>query len=301
MKTILLVVAILAMAPFFFVGGPSPIDPPTTSALLNLAHLVFFAAAAMLAWSAIPPLRRLGTGRALLVLLLTTLLLGLGIEVVQGRFARDPDWHDVWRNQLGVALAWFLVIRPPQRARSWILGLLAVLVLVEVGLVVRAYVVEWRVQHRLPVIADFETDGPADHWSDNTRRTRDLAWHGDHSLRIDLDTSTYSGTFARRFPRDWSGWRYLAFAIHNPDPDTLRLTVKVADREHYETGYEYENRFNRSIWAPPGWSEHRIPLAEVAAAPAQRRMDLREIVTFGMFATRLPAPRVIYLDHVRLE
>ena len=79
-------------------------------------------------------------------------------KVVQGRFARDPDWYDVWRNQLGVALAWFLVIRPPQRARSWILGLLAVLVLVEVGLVVRAYVVEWRVQHRLPVIADFRID-----------------------------------------------------------------------------------------------------------------------------------------------
>jgi len=41
-------------------------------------------------------------------------------------------------------------------------------------------------------------------------------------------------------------------------------------------------------------------LREVAAAPKGRTMDLARLRQVGIFASRLPEPRAIYLDSVRL-
>jgi len=298
---LIMITIVLAMAPLFFVGGPSAIDPPTIAALYNLGHVAFFALSTALVWLFLAPgLRRRPGWIALLATTFSVLVMGVLIEGVQARFARDPDWHDVWRNLVGVWLAWFLVIRPPTRLLIGGQLVVCALLAFEATLVWQTFAGEWQLQRRVPLIADFE-DPREGSWSQNSRRSDRYAAHGRYSLQVDLDTGTYSGTAPRRFPGDWRGYAHLAFDLYNPEPDSLRLTLLVGDRDHYRDGYRYENRYNGRVWAAPGWTAVRIRLADIAAAPRDRALDLGEVVSLGLFATRLPAPRVIYLDHVRLE
>lgn len=292
---------LLAMAPFFFVGGTGTADPPALKALQNLGHEAFFAVATFLAWIGLPSLRRRAGWPVLTLFSLIALLLGLVIEGAQSGLARAPDWRDIGRDLLGVWLTWFLIVRPPLRLRLIGQAVTTALLACELLLVIHAFVVDWRIQHRLPLLADFESAREAADWSGHAERSRDVASHGRFSLKVRLDTGRYPGTTPGRLPRDWRAWEYLAFDIFNPDPDTLRMTIIVGDRRHYRDGFVYTDRFNRDIRVVPGWNSCRFALAEIADAPARRPMDLAEIVTLGIFAMDLPEPRAIYLDHFRLE
>lgn len=292
---------LLLMAPFFFISGPSAVDPPTLSALQNLGHELFFAVATFLACISLPFLHRRANWLILALFSLTAILLGLIIEGAQSILARNPDWRDVGRNVLGVWLTWFLIVRPPTRFRTAAQAVTGALLAFELVLVVHAFAVEWRIQHQLPLLADFEHASEALDWPDNTQLSQDVASHGRCSLKVFLDTAKYSGTTPGRFPRDWRHRQDLAFDVFNPDPDTLELTVIVGDRRHYLDGFAYTDRFNQRVQAGPGWNNYRFALAKIASAPARRKMNLAEIVTLGVFATQLPEPRVVYLDHFRLE
>jgi len=89
--------------------------------------------------------------------------------------------------------------------------------------------------------------------------------------------------------------------VFNPSPDGIQITCRIHDRRHEEGEQLYEDRFNKGFLIHPGWNDLRIDLNEVATAPMGRMMDLGEIRAVGFFASRLPAPRIIFLDYVRLE
>jgi len=297
----LLLACLLLLLPFFVIGGPSPIDSPLYSQIWNLGHLVFFALFTLYLWHVIPVLRRRQDWLALLVLSLFAFVFGLFIEAVQSQFSRDPDWHDVRRNLIGVWLAWFLLLRPPHRFhRMGMVGAIALLIF-ELGLITRVGIEAWRVDHSLPVIADLEHPNEADYWGANTERSTEHSSHGEYSAKVSLDTTQYSGSGPNRFPQDWRGYESLFFDIFNPDSTVLKMTLTIGDRTHYENGYRFEDRFNGRLLAEPGWNGYRVPLADIENAPADRPMDMKQVVTLGIFATRLPAPRVIYIDHLRLE
>jgi hypothetical protein len=79
------------------------------------------------------------------------------------------------------------------------------------------------------------------------------------------------------------------------------LTCRVNDNEHNRRGYHYEDRFNRTYHINPGWRTITIPLEEIRTAPGQRPMQMEQIDNFAIFAIRLPRPRTIYIDNVRLH
>jgi hypothetical protein len=49
------------------------------------------------------------------------------------------------------------------------------------------------------------------------------------------------------------------------------------------------------------WNRIQIPMQDVENAPIDRKMDLKHITEFNLFAVSLPAPRTIYLDNLTLE
>ena len=58
---------------------------------------------------------------------------------------------------------------------------------------------------------------------------------------------------------------------------------------------------NRSFSILQGWQSISIPLDQVKTAPENRQMDLRQIQGVGIFAVRLPRPRTLYIDNVKLR
>jgi hypothetical protein len=115
-----------------------------------------------------------------------------------------------------------------------------------------------------------------------------------------MDTSLYSGVALEYFPGDWSGFRALEIEILNPSPESLDITCRIHDRRHEKGEQRHSDRFNKMYRLQPGWNNLRIDLEEVARAPAGRTMDLGEIRFVGLFATKLPASRTIFIDYVRL-
>jgi hypothetical protein len=116
-----------------------------------------------------------------------------------------------------------------------------------------------------------------------------------------MDTSLYSGITLVHFPRNWRGYRFLVLEVFTPSPEGLEVTCRIHDRQHEEGEQRYEDRFNKNFHLRPGWNCIRIDLDEVTRAPVGRTMDLGEIREVGLFASRLPVPRTIFVDYVRLE
>jgi len=156
---------------------------------------------------------------------------------------------------------------------------------------------------QFPLLSDFETPFEEDRWHRNANSSVDpsVARHGKASLRVEMDTSLYSGVSLVYFPRDWTGYRFLLLDVLNPSSEEINITCRIHDWRHEEGEQRYEDRFNKYIRLRQGWNDLRIDLGEVARAPVGRTMDLGEIRVVGLFASKLPAPRTIFVDHVRLE
>ena len=231
---------------------------------------------------------------------------GALIELAQTLFGRTADPGDVARNALGGLIGLFFLI-PERRAvpklpRRLVQAAVALLVAAQIWPLVADLADEAAARRRFPVLADFETPFEAGRWSGNAAFGIDRGMHrgGAASLRVVLNTSQYSGVFLDYFPGDWRGFRTLEIALHNASPQELSLVCRIHDRAHTLGAQHLEDRFNRSFSLPPGWTTVAVDLEEVAAAPKGRRMDMSQVSGLGLFAIRLPEPKVIHIDDVRL-
>jgi hypothetical protein len=145
-----------------------------------------------------------------------------------------------------------------------------------------------------------------------------------HSNGIAIDTARLPSAWDRaddpqslririrggQFPRialvepypDWRGYSRLMLDITNPEDRPLTLTLRVHDRDH--DNLRAADRFNRKFSLAA--SERRVlsfPLADIAASPAGRSMDMSEIasvIVFGKYNSDLIG-REYYLTRLWLE
>lgn len=152
---------------------------------------------------------------------------------------------------------------------------------------------------QFPVLGDFETDLETMRWSSGDI-DKNIARHGKRSLRVSFGTRKYEGTTLERSFGDWRGYKTFAFSIYNPDPDPLSMTVSIRDEEHFRRGGEYHDRFNHVYTMEQGWNDVSIPIADIENAPLARTLELNHLSEVVIFTVDPPAPRVMYLDYVRL-
>ncbi|HFQ89334.1 MAG TPA: hypothetical protein ENK27_04570, partial [Desulfobulbus sp.] len=236
------------------------------------------------------------------------LVAGSCIELLQmGVDGRYPDLRDVMRNQLGclVAFAFFSPVRVPVAGARFRLfqGGVLVLLLLTAWPLARAVIDERLAQSQFPVLSDFETPFERFRWKD-TRQLRVVTTpvrHGEHALRVQLSTATYSGTSLFYFPHDWRGYRWLRFSVFNPGSREIALHCRINDAWHREHGQRFEDRYHHRFLLQAGWNDLAVPLADVRQAPAGRTMDMQRIVGFGIFVVRQPRPLVLYIDNVYLD
>jgi len=290
-----------------FVGGPDVASVRSFKHAWNLGHIIAFGIWTYLLLRFWERLIHKTFWKQCLLMLVVTLILGALIEIAQYGPRRTPDLGDMIRNVIGALLA--LAIFSPARhqaSRSRLrllqVGVLiaAVLQLIPVALAITD---ERLAARQFPVLADFETPWETSRWGGDAELARDrlYSYNGSYSLKIELNTSTYSGVSLNYFPADWSEFKYLRFDLFNPSDTALKVTCRIHDALHAENELRYNDRFNRSYRVEPGWNPIGIPLADVTKAPQTRTMDLQAIQDFSIFAVRLSQPQILYLDNVRLE
>ncbi len=283
-----------------FVGGPTPTSHPLYPAIWNLGHILFFLLFTVWLLLAVPFFQQSRNLGKFFLLSVAVFGGGMTIETIQNGLGRSPEWHDIWRNQLGVLVGWFwLAPRSPKRT-IWLLGIAAAFI-IELVFIGQVYLQFQAVQEQLPILSALEQDSDIERWSGSVSLSSDVAFQGSHSLRLNLSTNKYSGAALKKFPRDWRGYHWLKFAVYNPDSQPLLHNLRINDRKHDQGGYKYTDRYNRVLTLHSGWQEVTIPLPEVQSAPRNREMDMSDIFGLGLFVMELPEARTIFLDYFRLE
>lgn len=289
-----------------FFGGPGAFAVRSLHHAWNLGHIVAFAAFCMLLldhWRGL-------AGKAFFpqtgALLLFGLIAGGLVELVQGATGGDCSWLDLGRDLIGclIASAFFserrLTLKKSAR-RLVQAGTIGLVVLAAVPFLL-ALADEAIARRQFPILGDFECPLEIDRWGGDARLAIDhgIFAAGKASLKIELNTTGYSGAMLKYFPGDWEGYKGLRFAIFNPEAVPLKIVCKVADRAHDRSGHRYKDRFNGPFELRSGWNRILIPMAEIEAAPRGRKMNLRQVTQVSFFAAGLKDKRTIYLDDVRL-
>lgn len=294
------------LAVLLFVGGPGYHTPRSLSSVWDLGHVAAFSlwSFLLLQWKTIEKSSRFLQWR---ILLAFGLLFGGITEGFQSLIGGDASFGDLLRDMLGVliTLSWFAPASDnlSSGARRTVKSVSVSLLLIACIPLIVSVSDELLARARFPVLSDFETPFEKDRWEGGARFAIDraIAHKGKASLRVEMDTSLYSGVSLVYFPRDWTGYRYLSMEIFNPMPDAFKITCRIHDGVHEKGEQRYDDRYNQVFHLLPGWNSLRIDLGDVLRAPVGRRMDIRNIRAVGVFSSRLPAPRTVFIDSVRLE
>jgi hypothetical protein len=178
------------------------------------------------------------------------------------------------------------------------------LVLIMVALVLTPRAIDFwdmcQASRQFPLLGDFETRFEARRWSSGTIDTS-IARQGNASLRVELKAGQqYPGTTLKRSIGNWQGYLFLELSIHNPGPYPVRMTISIRDKEHFDRGGEYKDRFNQSFFIQQGWNDLRIPIGAIENAPAERKLDLSGLTEVVVFTTGPADAKVVHFDRVRL-
>ncbi len=299
----LLCVGLLVVSSLFFIGGPDASSPLVFFYLWDLGHVVFFFALVM----CLQLIRPLRFWRDWLLLVVGVLLIGIAIELIQKYIGRNASWGDVFRNLYGVFLA--LGVSGGGIANRWLLGsirLLSVLCLMpSLWMTSSAVYADLRMRAQFPLINGFENAYELRQVVRIGRsvreQSREHVTQGRYSMVVNLGTEKYSGV---KWIGRYGSWRnYSAFAIdiYNAADTPLDLVFKIADLQHDMGDNLVTDRFNRTVTLLPGQNTVRLDLADIAGAPTTRGMDMNLINCLEIFAVSLSAPRIIYVDYLRLE
>lgn len=304
LKYFLFVSVLLVSFPFFFLGGALESSSSLMSAWWDCGHLVFFMALVV----ALSDKFSVHSWRFGALLSFAVFVGGGLIELIQSAVGRDGNWDDLLRDLIAAWFAWLWLLRAGDWARVWVrICGWAARALVTAALVVNLSAVfeeSWyylRAQHEFPLLLGFESAIDTHGLNREMLRTREYHTQGDYGLQIKLSTKLYSGIKFSRLMRDWRSFNHLRVDIYNADAQPFMMSIRVHDIYHKRSDWDASDRFNRSFVLNPGWNYLQFSLADIAAAPAKRTMDMANISWVEIFVGKLPTSKTIYIDNLRLE
>jgi hypothetical protein len=297
-------IILLVGSVLLFFGGPDYYAARSYKNIWNIGHILLFFTFTYALLNYYGKMKKQNILGQFLLLSLFVLIIGVSVELLQVKIDRDLDFHDVWRDFLGMLLFFFFFaparFRLSKKAMRIIQAFLLVFLLIEFYFPFKAIADEIISREQFPVLSDFETPFETSRWKGDARlhKVADFSHTGKACARIFLKTDLYSGVSLNYFPRNWEGFRYLEFYVYSEN--NLRMTCRIHDDIHIKNKEPFEDRLNKRLFLQHGWNHIIISIQEIENAPAGRKMNLRKIMNFGIFATQLPSPAEISIDDVSL-
>lgn len=282
---------------------PIPDGGRAMSTVPDLAHSPLFAVLAALLLGLVD--RRVSNrGLAALAAWAVVVGFGTGMEVLQKAVGREFSRQDMLANAFGAAAGVLWMRAAGARSRGVCLGLWCAGGLLLAAGVVRPLLLladVCRQRFEMPQLASFEDPLELTRWSARgarLQRVRRHATDGSWSLRVELRGGRFPGATMLWPVPDWSGAEELRLDLVLEHGPPLDLVVSVEDARN---NGRYDDRFHRAFELTPGTRRVRIALADVAAAPRGREMDLHRIDKLRLVAIRPGRSRAFYVDNVRLD
>jgi len=290
-----------------FVGGPDADDGRLYKETWDLGHVVLFALLVVLALK-LPRLQRLPVGSLILLCAVIAPAVGLAIEWLQLLVGRDFEYKDVLADTVGAfcGLALHCVWQPG--FSRWVrgVGLAGLLLLTAFALryIVMVMIDNTYMRDEFPVLADFETPFELSRWDSNLAQlslTQEPVRYGHKSLRVDFLAGEYPDITLQEFLSDWRDFKSIRFSLFSSLNQPIQMELKIYDRQHAASRYDYEDRFNRELIINPGWNDIEVSMKDVQRAPDSREMDLAHMAALSVFVDELRQPAVFYFDALRLS
>ena len=298
---LLLLLAVMALCPFFFVGGFHSVPYAILKVVRDSGHFVFFGLVTFYLLVGVDACRRVQPLRLLMIFTLVALVIGLLIEWLQGGFGRDSDLGDVRRDLMGVWLVFFFLYRFERPGMRWLTGtLLALGVAYEAWPAYQTWQQEQQIEHQLPVIVAMEHEADLDQLWGKLELTDEQAYSGRFSVKVHFDMTHHQGLTVYRMGHNWRDYRQFVFHAYNPDSKPFRLYVSIADLDNVRHHGDLTDRYERPVMLDPGWNEVAIDLVTIAQAPKTRSLDLADIQRINLFIWQRP-PGDLFIDDVRLR
>ncbi|MCG8585091.1 MAG: hypothetical protein MI757_10295 [Pirellulales bacterium] len=293
-------VAILLMMAIAALLLPMPELGRTGTALADLLHAPCFAILAVLVYSMLRPHVGMNSSWLAIICWAALVIFSGGTEWAQKLSDRSPSYGDIFANVAGVT-AGILVAWGRERSKKAAYLAAAVLIALAVTQPVLTLIDVAIARSNFPLIASFEQPLEMRRWSEQNSaksRVKRHATHGEWSMRIELQPAQYPGTFILLTENDWSGYETLVLDVYSEHDRLFDAIVKIEDKSHEG---DYFDRFHHKATLKPGANTIRISLADVAAAPRDRAMDMTEINVLQLFTIKPNSKITLYLDNVRLE
>jgi VanZ family protein len=215
---------------------------------------------------------------------LWALLFAVGIELTQPLTGRSASWVDLENGLLGVLSAVaFVLIRGRRGGLVLPVGLLFFAQTLSLLPAYNELRVEQVQLQALPRISVFENRLGLSLWRA----------YGGASIKSGASKPGLHLKFAARNRNSaFSGVEYLAryldlrpyiavrFNLYNPG-DSIALTLRVDDAEKCT---DYDQRFNRSVVIPHGYSDLRVHTEDIEHGPRSRELDISQIKRILLFA-----------------
>ena len=300
----LLLPLLLVMTFFLFAGSSEELMYRSLRELWNAGHIIYFIALTFIlinqGFGAKYPRYQLWGSYFLLVLLVS-----LGVEMLQSQFEREPDIIDIQRNITGMFIV--LAFHPltalqgaySRRVSQALALFLAAMTLAPLGKAVLDEIQAWR---QFPVLLDFSSSLQLERLNGSAEyKIVTPPQKSQTVLEVTFKPAKFSGVGLKYFPQDWSSYKRVHMEFENTQPEDLPITVRIHDRQHEKTGFEFNDRLNSRQVLKPGISVISIGLNTVKSAPDSRIMDLSEIAGLIIFTKQLSKDRNVYLRKVYLE
>ena len=285
------------VTPVPFLGRPAGV-------VFDMMHGPAFAVFAAMLVYLLP--KRTALQKFLVVVGVWVFLVGGGVlaEIIQSFVGRSASLHDIAANACGVTAGVLWITTrgaSSRRVRGW--ATTGAILLLVLGAIQAPFIMVDCLMQRLdePILASFEGPLEMTRWKEincRVQRTPDHATHGLSSLRLELDKAVYTGIASKGLLHNWSKYKTLAFDVTVDEGPPVKLFVRVQDAGH---NCDRNDRFERTFQLAPGDHTIKIPLADVAEAPAGRTMDLSRVTDLHIILRDLDRPRVLYIDNIRLE
>ena len=285
-------------------GGTNISGSRLVNGMWNLGHVVAFFVWSLLFFRL--TLYYLSFPRFALLTLILCACVGILIEFVQSSFSKYFSITDLLNNFTGTcfALTVLALRRKGVPVLTQLILLSSSLVLGVVSLYPMALVVndEVRMYSSFPVLVDF--DSPH-HLSRVDAKRMSITGAPDNEnltvLKLDFDTSTYSGFSLKYFVSDWSEYSNVVLRFYLQQTTPLNITCRINDRQHDLDGYAHNDRYNQRFVLSKGWNVIEISLNDVRDSPANRLLDLTQVANLGCFVVRQSLARTIWLDSIVLH
>jgi len=269
----------------------------------NTGHILVFFVLIWLTLNLYKPPSKPGFLGILMIVNITALLLGLGVEEIQSRLGRQSSFDDVYKNCLGASLAVLFhpEIPPITHTLKSALRIFILLLLIIALYPLTINIADWLyARANFPVLSNFETPFETERWDGQGLIVTKLE-SDNYVLGHKFNTAKYSSLSFLHFPGVWLKYHCFTYRVYNPGSNKVRLTLRINDRLHDETTQRFNDRFNHSLNVLPGWNHYAVDLDEVRRAPHTRSMDMSKIKRIIFFTSRLENGMTLYFDDLELK